>query len=77
MNSRLRRLGVPWFRTLLPLLVIVLAPSLLIGVSNSPELITSATTMLIMMIMVVGLQIFCGNSGVLAFGHAGFAVVGA
>jgi branched-chain amino acid transport system permease protein len=77
MSSAFPRHGVSLFRTLAPLLLIVLVPSAAIGVSDSAELTTTATTMLIMMIMVVGLQIFCGNSGVLAFGHAGFAVVGA
>jgi branched-chain amino acid transport system permease protein len=43
----------------------------------------SATTdrviidMLIKIIMVLGLSIFIGNSGVLSFGHASFAVIGA
>jgi branched-chain amino acid transport system permease protein len=77
MRSGYARNGLAFVSTLFPLLLIALVPALIISVSNSPELISTTISMLVMMIMVVGLQIFCGNSGVLAFGHAGFAAVGA
>lgn len=77
MNSASARRGAAFVSTFLPLLLIVVVPALVISVSDSPELISTTISALIMMVMVVGLQIFCGNSGVLAFGHAGFAAVGA
>jgi branched-chain amino acid transport system permease protein len=77
MSSPFPHRGLAFVSTLLPLLLVVLIPSLLIGVSDSSELMSATTSALIMMILVVGLQLFCGNSGVLAFGHVAFATVGA
>ncbi len=37
----------------------------------------TATMMLVNLVIVVGLQIFVGNSGILSFGHAGFMAIGA
>jgi branched-chain amino acid transport system permease protein len=59
------------------LFITVLAPLLLITLIDSPWLNGAATSSLILMIMVVGLHLFCGNSGVLAFGHVAFVAIGA
>lgn len=56
---------------------VVLAPLLLITLINSPWLSGVAMSSLILMIMVVGLHLFSGNSGVLAFGHVAFVEIGA
>jgi branched-chain amino acid transport system permease protein len=77
MNAVSPRGRVVFASTLLPLLLVVIVPTMIINFTGSPELISTTISALIMMVMVVGLQIFCGNSGVLAFGHAGFAAVGA
>jgi branched-chain amino acid transport system permease protein len=42
-----------------------------------PSLISSLTEALVLMVMVVGISIFVGNSGVISFGHIGFAMIGA
>lgn len=44
------------------------------GSSARDDLVTDA---LIQLIMVIGLQVFIGNTGVLSFGHLGFASIGA
>lgn len=59
------------------LLLLVLVPVLFIAAIGSPWLTGAATSTLILMIMVVGLHLFCGNSGVLAFGHVTFVAIGA
>ena len=56
---------------------IVIVPILLITLINSPWLNGVTTSSLILMIMVVGLYLFSGNSGVLAFGHVAFVAIGA
>jgi branched-chain amino acid transport system permease protein len=53
-------------------LVIVLVTS-----ASSPVLQFTVTTMLINLIVVVGLYVFVGNSGILSFGHIGFMAIGA
>lgn len=62
----------PLFALAVPLVVIValatLAPTVL------QRVVTDA---LIKLVMVVGLYIFVGNSGVLSFGHAAFMIIGA
>ena len=40
-------------------------------------LVSSLTEALVLMVMVVGMSIFVGNSGVISFGHIGFAMIGA
>jgi len=56
---------------------IVIALLLLITLIHSPWLSGVATSSFILMIMVVGLHLFSGNSGVLAFGHVAFVEIGA
>jgi branched-chain amino acid transport system permease protein len=66
-------------RATLTLLLSILLGALAVvasGIAN-PELIRITTEMLISVILVVGLYIFIGNSGVLSFGHLGFVAVGA
>ncbi len=77
MSLREHRGALSSISTLLPLLAIVLAPSLIVSALDSPSVTSAMTSALIMTILVVGLQLFCGNSGVLAFGHVAFAAVGA
>lgn len=48
-----------------------------IGWLGSPLVQRVAVDMLIKIVIVVGLSIFIGNSGVLSFGHASFAAIGA
>ena len=62
---------------LFTLLGLVIVPLLLITWVGSPWLSGVATSSLILMIMVVGLHLFSGNSGVLAFGHVAFVEIGA
>ena len=57
----------------LGVLVIVLA----VWASGDTVLALAVTAALIRAVMVIGLYIFIGNSGVLAFGHATFMMVGA
>jgi len=65
------------------LAVSVLAPLVLIaltvavGTSGTPSLRGTVTTILCEMIVVLGLQVFIGNSGVYSFGQLGFASAGA
>jgi len=61
-----------------PLLLIALvALATLLG-SQGPVTVRSATdSALITLVVVVGLMVFTGNSGVYSFGHAGFMAIGA
>jgi len=59
------------------LFLIILGALAAIFMINSPWLTGVATSSLILMVMVVGLYLFCGNSGVLAFGHVAFVAIGA
>jgi branched-chain amino acid transport system permease protein len=65
------------------LAVSVLAPLVLIaltvavGADGTPSLRGTVTTILCEMTIVIGLQVFIGNSGVYSFGQLGFASVGA
>jgi branched-chain amino acid transport system permease protein len=67
----LRGLGTPL------LLIVVVAVTTLLAVLGGDELQTSLTEMLIRMVVVVGIWVFVGNSGVISFGHVGFMCVGA
>jgi branched-chain amino acid transport system permease protein len=58
-----------------PIAVVVIA-SYLVG-TRSPELLLSVQNTLSLFVMVLALQLFVGNSGVLSFGHGAFAMVGA
>jgi len=48
-----------------------------IGASGTPSLQSTVTMILCNLIVVLGLQVFIGNSGVYSFGQLGFASVGA
>ena len=50
---------------------------LLAGVAGSPLIQRTVTEAFIMVVLVVGLQIFIGNSGVVSFGHISFMAVAA
>jgi branched-chain amino acid transport system permease protein len=62
------------FLSLVLLLGVVVAIAAAVG---SIEISRTVTEALIMLVVVVGLYIFIGNSGVLAFGHVSFMAVGA
>lgn len=62
--------------TLAVLAVIILAVAA-VGWIGGPVVNRVAADMLIKLVVVLGLQIFIGNSGVLSFGHASFAALGA
>ncbi|MCB8881426.1 branched-chain amino acid ABC transporter ATP-binding protein/permease [Acidisoma cellulosilytica] len=55
------------------LLILTIAADL----SQNGVLIFVATNILIQMVMVIGLYVFIGNSGILAFGHITYAMIGA
>jgi branched-chain amino acid transport system permease protein len=76
MNSdRLRPRSVTWISLLVPLGAI--AATVAIGTGTSPSFEDTVTTLLCNMIIVLGLQVFIGNSGVYSFGQLGFAAAGA
>ncbi len=61
-------------------LLLVVAVALAVAVvdlSGDGLLALTVTDALIRMVLVIGLYIFIGNSGVLAFGHIGFTLIGA
>ncbi len=58
------------------ILVLVIGVLVVIGVTGS-SWSSFAATALINVLLVVGLYVFSGNSGVLNFGHIGFAALGA
>ncbi len=61
-------------------LVLTVALTLLVGAvaaTGDGVLARTVTDALIRMILVIGLYIFIGNSGVLAFGHIAFTMIGA
>ncbi len=60
---------------LAPLALVAL--TMAVGASGTPSLQGTVTTILCNMIVVLGLQVFIGNSGVYSFGQLGFASVGA
>lgn len=62
--------------TLLMLAAFIVAVAA-VGWAGSPPVQRVATDILIKMVIVVGLSIFIGNSGILSFGHASFAAIGA
>ncbi len=59
------------------LLIAAVAIVTLLGVLGGDQIQTSLTEMLIRMVVVVGMWVFIGNSGVISFGHVGFMCVGA
>lgn len=60
---------------LIPLLLIAIVA--LIGANGTPSFQDTVTTILCNLIIVIGLQVFVGNSGVYSFGQLGFATAGA
>ncbi len=60
---------------LLPLALIGI--TLLVGAGGTPSLQGTVTLILCNLIVVIGLQVFIGNSGVYSFGQLGFATAGA
>ncbi|MSP82463.1 MAG: branched-chain amino acid ABC transporter permease [Alphaproteobacteria bacterium] len=50
---------------------------IIVAATGDGILARTATDALIRMVLVIGLYIFIGNSGVLAFGHIGFTLIGA
>lgn len=65
----------PNWSTLLILALLILAVAG-IGWAGSPPMQRIVIDILIKMVMVIGLSIFIGNSGILSFGHASFAAIG-
>jgi branched-chain amino acid transport system permease protein len=63
-----------------PLLALCGALTVLVGAGSlfgSEQLQVTLTEMLILLIVVVGIYVFIGNSGILSFGHVGFMCIGA
>jgi len=60
---------------LVPLLLIAITA--LIGANGTPSLQDTVTAILCNLIIVIGLQVYVGNSGVYSFGQLGFATAGA
>ena len=71
-QSLLRSIWVPLVLTAVLLLIVVI-----VSATGDRILARTATDALIRMVLVIGLYIFIGNSGVLAFGHIGFTMIGA
>jgi branched-chain amino acid transport system permease protein len=55
----------------------LIASAWLVGIGASPSLQAEITLILCNLIVVLGLQLFIGNSGVYSFGHIAFASLGA
>ncbi len=72
LGKALRALWVPLALTALLTLAVAL-----VAATGDNILARTATDALIRMVLVIGLYIFIGNSGVLAFGHIGFTLIGA
>jgi branched-chain amino acid transport system permease protein len=60
---------------LVPLVLVALATA--VGASGTPSFEGTVTLILCNLIIVLGLQVFIGNSGVYSFGQLGFAAIGA
>lgn len=71
MTALLRSLVTPL------LLIVAVAIVTFIGVLGGDQIQTSLIEMLIRMVVVVGMWVFIGNSGVISFGHVGFMCIGA
>lgn len=57
--------------------VALAAVIVLLNVAGSASLVRTATNFLLLAGLVVGLQVFVGNSGIVSFGHVAFAGIGA
>lgn len=64
---------VPAFYLIAPLAVLCM----LVAVFGGSRLESNLTEALIYMVIVVGLSIFIGNSGIVSFGHVSFVLIGA
>jgi branched-chain amino acid transport system permease protein len=62
-----------------PLLALCVAVTAIVGIASfgSEQLQVTITEMLIRLIVVIGIYVFIGNSGILSFGHVGFMCIGA
>jgi branched-chain amino acid transport system permease protein len=58
-------------------LCLIVIVATLLGESGSPRLARATGTALIMLLLVVGLSVFVGGSGIFSFGHLAFMGVGA
>ena len=74
-NQTMRLLHAVW----VPLILIAVLTAFVtvVALTGNVILARTVTDALIRMVMVVGLYIFIGNSGVLAFGHIAFTMIGA
>jgi branched-chain amino acid transport system permease protein len=77
MASRPRRLRLAGFTTVLILVALIALIALATGLFGSGVLTRFVTTMFIDLVLVLGLQIFMGNTNILWFPHIGFMGVGA
>ena len=59
------------------LAAIVAVPCLAIAAGWKRPAVLTATNFLVMLVAVLGLSIFCGNSGIISFGNVGFMAIGA
>jgi branched-chain amino acid transport system permease protein len=57
--------------------LVLVALTALVGANGTPSLQGTVTTILCNLVIVLGLQVFIGNSGVYSFGQLGFAAAGA
>ena len=62
---------------LVSLLVILTVPALIVWSAANPILERTMTEALVMVVLVVGMQVFIGNSGIVSFGHVSFMAVAA
>ncbi len=79
MKSRLARFTerVPWIESALLLIVLLLALTVATELYDQVVLERIVTNMFISVVLVVGLQSFTGNSGLISFGHISFMAIGA
>jgi branched-chain amino acid transport system permease protein len=59
------------------LAAIVALPCLLIGLVDSGPVVLTATNFLVMLVAVLGISVFSGNSGIISFGNVAFMAIGA
>lgn len=64
-----------WLTGLLVVPLVVI--TVILQLTNSIELIQRGTAAMILMVLVVGLHVFSGNSGVISFGSVAFAMIAA
>jgi branched-chain amino acid transport system permease protein len=74
-GARLRSRRSAAISLLAPLALIAVV--VLVGASGTPSFQATVTLILCNLIVVIGLQVFVGNSGVYSFGQLGFATAGA